>query len=100
MVQESFTLVLHACVRHVLIKFSSLLLSHSLSSCSPNIQQLAVQYIVLYSYIDQLFQYISFSSIFLPLPSSVVLPDRWQFCRLSTIYVCMCVYVYIYTFNL
>jgi hypothetical protein len=40
------------------------LLTLSLSPCSPNIQQLTVWNIVLYSYMDGLFQYFSFSNSF------------------------------------
>jgi hypothetical protein len=58
-VQGGFTLVLQVCVDHALIKFdpSPPLLTHSLSSCSPNIQQLTAQYIMLHSYIDGWFHY-------------------------------------------
>jgi hypothetical protein len=45
------------------------LLPHSQSPCSPNIQQLTVQHIVLYSDIDG-FQYFSFFNIFFTSPAS------------------------------
>jgi hypothetical protein len=44
-----------------LIKLTTPLLTLFLSPCSPNIQHVTVQYIILYSYIDGLFQYFSFS---------------------------------------
>jgi hypothetical protein len=66
-VQGWFTLVLQAWIYSALIKLSPPLLTLSLSLCLPNIQQLTVQYIILYSNIDGLFQHYSFSNIF---PSS------------------------------
>jgi hypothetical protein len=46
------------------------LLTLSLLPCSHNIQQLKVHYIILFSYIDKLFQYFSFSNIFISSPTS------------------------------
>jgi hypothetical protein len=66
-VQGCFTLVLQRSVDIMFLSNyppSPLLLTLSLSPCSPHIQQLTVQCIILYSYIDGLFQYFSFSNIF------------------------------------
>jgi hypothetical protein len=60
---------LQACIYHALI-ISTPHYLHSLSPCSSNIQQLTVQCIILYSHIDGLFQYFSFSNIFFTSPIS------------------------------
>jgi hypothetical protein len=59
-------------IYHAFIKLtpSPPLLTHSQSPCSPNVQQLSVQCIVLYSHIDGLFQGFSFSNIFFLSPTS------------------------------
>jgi hypothetical protein len=51
-VQESFTLVLQACIHHALIKliphYLLFLYHYSLSPCSPNVQQLTAYFMVHY----------------------------------------------------
>jgi hypothetical protein len=61
------------CIYRAFIRLTlfPLLFTHSLSPCFPNIQQLTVQCIILYSFIDELFQYFSFSNIFLSLPPKI-----------------------------
>jgi hypothetical protein len=91
-VQGGFAVILQACIYHALIKLAPPLLTLSLSPCSPNVQQLTVQYIMLYSYIDGLFQYFNSVTFSLPLlppvgPSYSLI----QFCSLS-------LYMYIYTY--
>jgi hypothetical protein len=56
-VQGGFDLVLQVCIYPAFFTLtpSPPLLTNSLSPCIPNIQQLTVQYIILYSYIDGLF---------------------------------------------
>jgi hypothetical protein len=70
------------------------LLTLSLSPCSPNIQQLMVCYIILYSYIDECFNI--FHSLTFSFPLSPPDNTLTQSCSL-TIYVY--IYIYIYTFN-
>jgi hypothetical protein len=90
-VQGDFSLVLPVCTYHAfskLIPFSPLL-THSLSPCSPNIHQFAVQCIILYSYIDGLLQYFSFTNIYFLPP--LVPPQTILFCH----YV-MCVRMFLH----
>jgi hypothetical protein len=70
-VQGDFNLILQVRICHDFIKLtpSPPLLTYSLSLRSPNIQQLTIQCIILYSYIDGFFQYFSFSNIFFLFPT-------------------------------
>jgi hypothetical protein len=68
-VQGNFTLVLQVCIYGALNSLPSIIYSF-LSPFFPNIQQLTIQYIILYSYTDELFQYFSFSNIFFLSPTS------------------------------
>jgi hypothetical protein len=94
MVQVGFTLVLQACVYHALIKLPSVTYSFSITMLlyySATYRQ----YTILYSYIDRLFQYFSFSNIFLPSITSVVPSDRLTNTILLSLslYICMCIYM-------
>jgi hypothetical protein len=64
-IQGDLALVLQVFMYHVFIKLSSFppLLTHCLSPYSPNIQQVTIQCIILYSYMHGLFQYFLFSNI-------------------------------------
>jgi hypothetical protein len=90
-VQGCFTLVLQVCINCAFIKITSSppLLTHSLS---PKSQQFSVQCIMVYSYVDSLFQYFSFSNIFFlsPTSHSHFRHSLIQFCSL-----CHCTYIYI-----
>jgi hypothetical protein len=112
-VQGGFALVLQVCMYHALIKFTSstlLLLTHFLSPCSPNIQQLTVKCIILYLYVDGSFQYFYSLTFSLPLLSPEVPSDRLTntilmyvciyvcVCVCVCICVCVCVYIYIYIY--
>jgi hypothetical protein len=83
--------------KYILCFNHCLLLIHSLSPHSPNVQQHTVQCIIFYSDIDGLFQYFSFSNIFYTFPTS----NSWD--RLTnkilfslTIPVYINIYGYIY----
>jgi hypothetical protein len=70
-VQGGFVLVLHICIYRAFIKLTLSPLTCSFSvTMLPNIQQHTVQCTILYSYIDGLFQYFSFSNIFFTFPTS------------------------------
>jgi hypothetical protein len=71
-VQGGFSLVLSVWIYCAFIKLmlSPPLHTHRLSPCSPNTQQVTVQYIISYSCIDRLFQYFSFLNIFFLSPTS------------------------------
>jgi hypothetical protein len=85
-VKGGFALVFQACVYPALVKSTlPLLLTHPLLQFSPNIQKLTVQCTILYSYIDGLFQYFSFFSIFFYLSCLQWSPQSdslTQFCSL------------------
>jgi hypothetical protein len=70
-VHGGLTLILCVYIYCALIKLthSLPLLTHSLAPRSLNIQQLTVQCITLYSYMDGLFQYFSFFNIFFISPA-------------------------------
>jgi hypothetical protein len=72
MAQKGFILALQACKFWALMKLTLLHRCYTLclSPYFPNIQQLTEQCIILYSYIDGLFQYFSFSIIFFPSTAS------------------------------
>jgi hypothetical protein len=63
-VQGGFTLVLQACIYRALVKLTTSLITFSLLPCSRNIQWFMVDYVMLHSCIDDLFQYFSFSNTF------------------------------------
>jgi hypothetical protein len=75
-----------------------------LSPCSPNIQQLMVQYVLLHSYVDGLFQYFSFSYNFFLSPTSCN-PFRqmhstilFSFSLSISLYVCVYIYIWLYMY--
>jgi hypothetical protein len=101
--QRSFILVFQICIYHAFIKLTPPLLTHSLSPHSPNIQPLTVQCIILYSYIDGLFQHFFILYFFLSstsYSSLIILPYDWIELRVCVcVCVCVCVwYIYIITF--
>jgi hypothetical protein len=79
--QGGFTLAFQTCIYHALIRLHSpITYSFSITILSqqdpPIIQQLTVHYIILYSYVDGMFQYFSFSNIFFLSPSLESPSDR------------------------
>jgi hypothetical protein len=101
-VQGEFALILQGCIYRAFIKCPPLL-THCLSPCSPNIQQwiqLNIQFnvcIISYSYIDELFQYFSFSNIFFLYPTSLcpLRQTHYLFCHYMYIYDHICFDIYI-----
>jgi hypothetical protein len=77
-IQGCFTWVLqvHIFWDFIKLRSSPLLLTHSLSPYSLNIQHLTIQCSMLYSYIDGLFQYFLFLIIFIFFLTSHS-PNRW-----------------------
>jgi hypothetical protein len=68
------------------------LLTHVLSPCSPNICQLSLQWIILYSYINGLFQYFSLTFSFSLTPSITPSDGLTNMILFSLSH---CVYIYI-----
>jgi hypothetical protein len=71
-----------------------LLRTHSLSPCSPNIQQLTVQYIILYSYIMGCFNIFHSLTFSFSLPPLIAPSDRLT----NTISFCLWLYIYVHTY--
>jgi hypothetical protein len=91
--QGSFTLVLQVFLYSALIKFTPPpLLTHSLSPCSLKYSTAYVVYIILYSHINGMFQYFSFSNI---LPALIVPSDRLINTVLFSLSLYICKYIFI-----
>jgi hypothetical protein len=89
-VQGGFALILQVCIYCVFIKLTSspALLTHYLSPCSPNIQQLTVKCIILYSYIESyIFHSLTFSFSFLPPIAPSYRPHKYNFVLPVTKYI-------------
>jgi hypothetical protein len=88
-------LAFQACIYHALIRLTPYFLVFSYHYAPLLFNCLQYTYVILYSYVDGMFQYFSFYSTYFPLPSPTLPSDRLIIAILFFLSHTMCVCVYL-----